>query len=107
MVNILVGQGSVQLVSIGDSWGELTENIQAKRTMDVLKKLVTWGIKFLRYLLVHVLISGLLDLLIFDRINRIINDLFEGEGGAKDWARDVGDRSDAIEGEGGDARGRV
>ena len=75
--------------------------------MDALKKFVTWGIKFLKYLLVHVLVGGLLDLLIFDRINRIVDDLFEREEGAEDWARDVGDRSDAIEGEGGDARGRV
>ena len=52
--------------------------------MVALKKFVTWGIKFLRYLLVHVLVGGLVDLLIFNRVNRIVNDLFEGEEGRED-----------------------
>ena len=64
--------------------------------MIALKKLVTWGIKFLRYLLVHVLVGGLVDLLIFNRVNQMVNDLFEGEEGTEEWARDVGARDDAV-----------
>ena len=75
--------------------------------MVALKKFVTWGIKFLRYLLVHVLVGGLVDLLIFNRINRIVNDLLVGEEGIEDWARDVDERNDALEREGRIARGQV
>ena len=105
MVNILVGPGSVRLVSKGDGYGIITR--LGKGVMVVLKKFVTWGIKFLRYLLVHVLVGGLVDLLIFNRVNGIIDNLFNGEDGTEDLARNMDVREDALGREGHNGRGPV
>ena len=75
--------------------------------MIVLKRLVTWGMQFLRYLLVNVLVGGILDVLIFNGVNQLIDDLFSGEDVTEDGTTGADAREDAHTRDGRDGRGPV
>ena len=59
--------------------------------MEVIKTLLVWVIKFVRYLTLNVLIGGLLDRVVFDPLNRVMLSVLEGDGGSGDEGGWVGE----------------
>ena len=60
-----------------------------KGIMIGIRQLVSFGLRFLNYMLVNVLLGWIADIILFNRINQVIDDLFIGENGTEDGTRGV------------------
>ena len=54
-----------------------------------IKQIVSFGVRFLKFLLVNVFLGWIADIFLFDRINQAIDNLFISENGTENGARSV------------------
>ena len=54
-----------------------------------IRQIVSFGVRFLKFLLVNVLLGWIADIVIFNRVNQAIDNLFTSEIGTEDGARSI------------------
>ena len=74
--------------------------------MDVLKNLMGWFIKFVRYVTINIMVGGLMDRLVFGFLERAVLGMLDGGGGSVEEQVGVGGGQGGLGGPrgGGDRR---